>query len=148
MEKYDAQEVLYVLKHLALISAAVEQICDDILYSKSLPMGRVMNYRYLSLNLYLWHGYLTRLHKTSQQEFAKLLLDDFKLNICKGHDKIANLRNCAVHFGKNCEMDVMVGMKNGEKLCFSMYLPPYDKIKSCFSSWYCKVNQLIADLCK
>lgn len=148
IEKFDTQEVLYILKHLALISAAVEQICDDILCSKSLPMGKIMNYRYLCLNLYLWHGYLTRLHETSQQEFAKLLLNDFKLNIYKSYDKIVNLRNCAVHYERDCEMDVMVGIKNGEKFCSSMYLPPYDKIKPCFSSWYRKVNQLIADLCE
>ena len=146
MEKHDIQEVLYILKQLALVSAAVEQVCDDILYPKSLPMGRIMNYRYLCLDLYLWHGYLDRLYQTDKKDFACKLLQEFRQQICKKSGKIENLRNCATHYQANCDMDIMIGTKNDSKFYLSEYLPTYSEIKKYFSSWETQVISLIADI--
>ena len=144
----EQQEVLYILKQLGVVAAATETICEDILSPERLSMGRVMCYRYLCLNLYLWRGYLSRLEQTSQADFAKGLLKDFNQKVYKNSDPshINLLRNCAAHYDASCDMDVMVAIKRGKRINLSEYLASYNDIKKYFHEVNWKVGVLYAKL--
>jgi len=132
------KDIAYILKHLYLISASIEQICEDIL-SPSLPMGRVMNFRYLYLDLYLWRGYADRLLKTELSDFAKDLLKDFSQKVCKDNSDIEHFRNRATHYNVDCEMDIMITIK-ADGIMFPMPdLPSYKDIYKYFKSWETKI---------
>ena len=136
------KETIDILKHLTLVATSIEQICDDILCFK-LRMGRVMNFRFLYLDLYLWCGYLSRLLNTELNSFAKQLLKDFSQKICTDKDKIVHFRNLATHYSKNCEMDIMLTVKNND-LYPTSDLPSYKNIKDIFKYWEAQIVSKMA----
>ncbi len=136
-------EIRNIFTHLSLIAAAIEQICDDVL-SPRLSMGKVMEYRYLYLNVYLWRGYLGRLCNDSKyRDFAKRLLREFSQNIYPDTTAITRLRNMACHYEKECSMDLSLSLAGGE-ICPMPYLPPYKIIKRFFNKWYIEINTEIS----
>ena len=136
LDAQERQNILYILKQLAVVSAAIESLCDDILSSESLQMGRIMNYRFLCLSLYLWRGYLDRLLKTSQKDFARQLMIEFSKNVYKDLHGIKTLRDCATHYDDTCDMDIWTAITNdGERILLSERLPPYADIKEYFCGW-------------
>lgn len=141
---YNEKDISYILKHLHLISLSIEQICDDIL-STSLPIGRVMNFRYLYLDLYLWRGYVNRLLKTEYNDFAKDLLKDFSQKVCNDNSKIECFRNRATHYSADCEMDIMLTIKEDKEVYPRPDLPSYKDIKKYFADWNIQILSKIAE---